>query len=115
MNIKSTNTYWARLYVGSKESYGDISKNSTTDEIKKIIRNWITEENRICVNIIPLTYEYVNGNEPGHLIEFINYPRFPLSDSAIFNKATSLGELLRTELKQNRVTIVFPDRTIMLS
>lgn len=52
--------------------------------------------------------------EPHFKIEFINYPKFPLS-AAIFKKEIiSLTKHLMKTFNQNRVVIIFNDEILML-
>jgi hypothetical protein len=57
---------------------------------------------------------YVEGNEPGLIIGFINYPRFPSVPSSIESKAKDLAKLLMVELEQERCSIVCPTLTYMI-
>jgi len=59
-------------------------------------------------------YIYVDGSEPGIIVGLINYPRFPSTPEQIREKALAIGEMLRTAMGQNRVTVQFPDETVML-
>jgi hypothetical protein len=51
-----------------------------------------------------------NGSEPG----LIQYPRFPLPETQIRVIAFDVAEGLRQVMRQQRVSIVFPDETVLL-
>lgn len=66
------------------------------------------------MTITPTEYRYVKSWEPGAIVGFVNYPRFPRSSEKLTEKALALAERLRKGLKQFRVTVVTPDNTYML-
>jgi hypothetical protein len=68
-----------------------------------------------CVTVTQTTYIYGGGSEPGVAVGFINYPRVPSDPIAIRARAERLASLLLAGLGQQRVTVVFPDETVMLS
>jgi hypothetical protein len=68
----------------------------------------------LCVSVTPTTYVYTNGREPGVIIGLINYPRFPSARDEIRDHAIRLATMLKTQLGQLVVTVVFPDETVML-
>ena len=55
----------------------------------------------------------VNGNEPGVIIGIMNYPRFPLERKTLEQKAEEIALLCKERFKQNKISIVYPDRTVM--
>ena len=54
-----------------------------------------------------------NG-EPGVIIGLINYPRYPDSPEEIRRKTIELAQILKRKCGQKRLSIMFPDTTIML-
>lgn len=62
--------------------------------------------------IIP--FFYVGGEENGAVVGLINYPRFPKTDEGFHGVVRTLAELLRVEMGQLRVTVLFPDHSVML-
>jgi hypothetical protein len=52
--------------------------------------------------------------EEGVIVGIISYPRFPRPTEELEQIALDVAELLRTKFKQNRVTVGFPNRMIML-
>jgi hypothetical protein len=59
-------------------------------------------------------YEDREGWEDGYIVGLINYPRFPKDQEDIRKYAFTLAKLLKDKLEQKRVSIVFPDKTVML-
>lgn len=53
-------------------------------------------------------------NEPHIGLEFLNYPRFPLSKDLFKAEVIAMVEYLMGAFQQNRTVIVFTDETIML-
>jgi hypothetical protein len=69
----------------------------------------------LCVSVTDTTFIYTNGLEVGIAVGFINYPRFPDKDPTIIkNQALELAAILKSVLGQKRISVVFPDETIML-
>lgn len=57
----------------------------------------------------------IRGGEVGYVVELINYPRFPASNSVIFDKAKELASCLMEETFQGSFTVVCPDKTVFIS
>lgn len=113
MNI--IDNYESRIWLGLREGYTE----NTFDirEVRAIVSSWCNLKKQ-CVSITPTEFVYVGGAEPGAIIGFINYPRFPLSKAEIKNRSIELGTLLMETFKQYRVSITFyptvPGGTMML-
>jgi len=71
-------------------------------------------EKRTIQSVTPTTYIYKNGNEPGVVVGIINYPRFPSEAAALKAKALEVAALLLKLYRQMKVSVVFPDETVML-
>ena len=67
-----------------------------------------------CVTITPTEFRYVDGSEPGVIIGWIQYPRFPKEEAEIELRAIRLAKNLMRELCQYRVTVTTPQKSIML-
>ena len=109
--MKKVTTYTAQIYVGLRVGYGG--------EIHSIeLVEWLCQDyvNEIgwCVTVTPTSFYYKNGEEPGAIIGAINYPRFPITKTDFKKRVMKLAGTLLIELKQLRVSIVFPDETVML-
>jgi len=107
----SVKTYTATIYCGLKDGYkGELSLFYT-----KYIKDYIDNRSGgLCVTCTPTTFYYNKGEEPGIIVGIINYPRFPFSEEKIKSLSLELAEELMVKCKQYRVSIVFPDETIML-
>lgn len=110
-NMKEVKTFEAKIYVGLRPSYGEDMYNDVM--VKRICQDYCNNES-LCVTTTPTSFHYKDGWEHGMIIGLINYPRFPSSKEKILDNAMKLGYLLMNQLKQNRVTIVTTDATIML-
>jgi hypothetical protein len=105
-------TYIATIYVGLKYQYdGDVMP---FEEAERVIQEWV-DKIGMCVTVTRTNYIYTKGNEPGLIIGFINYPRFPSTPEEIQFKALDLAQILLKEYKQMQLSIVFPEETIMIS
>lgn len=109
---KSVSTYTATVYVGLKNR--DSGRVHDIGEVERICQAYC-DRLGLCVTITPTTYYYTNGREPGCIIGLINYPRFPSTPKRIRQTAFELSRKLKSALEQYRVSIVFPDNTIMLT
>ena len=112
MKTVAVPTFTATIWIGTKNrDTGGIISN---EEILASIQSFVDGMGQ-CVSVTPTTFVYKNGNEPGLAIGFINYPRFPATAELIFETAEMLARQLKELAAQYKVTIVCPDRTIMLS
>jgi hypothetical protein len=68
-----------------------------------------------CVTVEPTDYIYTGGEETGVRVGFINYPRFPTTPEALFDKAGRLAEQLMHRLCQHSYSIVGPEQTVWYS
>ncbi len=104
-------SYNVQIWIGLRKKYS--RKVYSMDRVRKICDEWVNEIGD-CVTITPTEFRYLNGNEPGVIIGYIQYPRFPRSADEIDERAIELAERLMLKLKQNRVTITTPRDSIML-
>ena len=112
MKIVEANSYSISLYVGFK----NMSDGTQQDiRLAKHICQKYCDDMGLCVTVTPTEYIYTNGNESGCIIGFINYPRFPQSNKQIFDHAVNIAKLLKAAYHQNKVTLVAPDKTLMIS
>lgn len=72
------------------------------------------QDNPIYVTVTPTHFCYPSGDEPGVIIGIINYPRFPKEPEELKEIALKLAEHMKEKLFQYRVTVMFPDQTVML-
>lgn len=112
-NIKTqtVETWKAQIYVGLKRGYS--TEILTIDKVYRTIQEYV-DEFGWCVTVTPTKFIYMNGHEPGVIIEAIQYPRFPETIKRLEEKVMELAEILLSEMDQYRVSICFPEKTIML-
>lgn len=104
-------TYTAQIYVGLRLGYdGDVQD---VDVARGIIQAYVNTM-KLAVTLTSTEFIYVDGREPGIIVGLINYPRFPSTPDKIRELALELARLLQRRLGQMRVSIVFPDETVML-
>lgn len=109
--MKTLKSYNVEIWVGLREGYTDTIH--PIEDVEKIVDDFI-EIVRDCVTITPTQFRYVDGHEPGVIVGWINYPRFPRTPADITNRAIQLGENLMYGLGQQRVTIITPEDSYML-
>ena len=96
---KVENTYWIKIYLS-----GPI------DIAKQVIRRECSWKG-LCVTIESTLFIYTGGEEYGYVVGLINYPRFPLSNTEIWQRALDLANLLLDETYQHSVLIMSSDKT----
>ena len=110
-------TFTATIYVGLRHHYDE--QELPTQPVVDFIQNWVNKIG-MCVTVTPTQFIYTAsgggiGHENGLIVGFINYPRFPSDEQSIRMHALDLaGDLLKF-CKQMRISVVFPDKTVMLS
>lgn len=109
--MKTTKSYNVQIWVGRRNRYTD--DYFTIEYVKEIINEYIKEV-KDCVTVTPTHFYYVDGDEPGVIVGWINYPRFPRDPEEIKARAFNLGNRLMTMLNQERISITTPDETYML-
>ena len=106
-------TYWANIYVGRRRGYSDLESDIIDmDRIRTLVSKFC--QDGPGVTITKTEFYYKDGSEPGVILGLINYPRHPSSVKDIEKDALALASIMRDVLGQYRVTVVFPDKTIML-
>ncbi|BBI90504.1 hypothetical protein HYO65_gp112 [Tenacibaculum phage PTm1] len=112
-NVVEVTTFYANIYVGLREQYTENIYN--INDVNNVVDFYIKAIGGDCVTITPTQYRYLDGFDDGVIVGFINYPRFERSNEEITQRALKLGELLMKTLKQNRVSVVTPTKTFMLT
>lgn len=113
LKMISARTWQAQIFCGLRKGYEVCPPCQSIEKIYSICRKYIHQV-QWCVTVTPTKFLYVGGDEDGAIIGIIQYPRFPKSHNLLKEQTIELAEILRTELGQFRVSIVFPDETIML-
>lgn len=109
--MKSVETITAKIYLGLREGHTD--KIHNLNEVKKILQDYVDKVG-LCVTINPTTFIYTDGKEEGVIIGLINYPGFPTTKKKLEKTAEEIAFLCKEKYKQNRVSIEYQDRTLML-
>ena len=73
------------------------------------------DETGFCVSVTSTKYVYSNGWEQGAIVGILNYPRFAQSPDELRERTIILATELMLGLEQMRVTIDFPNDTVMLT
>src|ERR1700675_2138708 len=73
-NTNTNTTYNATIHVGLKNR--DDGKVVSFEDAEKFIQDWV-DKISYCVSVTQTKYLYKGGNEPGLIVGFITYPRFP--------------------------------------
>lgn len=116
MEKKSVPTITAQIFLGLREGYTD--KVHSLDDLKEFLHGYC--DKGLCVTVTPTTFLYKRtpedpiGREDGAIIGVINYPRFPTSRESIERTAEEIAALCKDKYKQNRVSIVYADTTVMI-
>lgn len=112
IKMKILKSYNVQIWVGLKEMYDD--KNTHTIDDVRIICDKYVNEIKDCVTITPTEFRYVNGNENGVIVGYIQYPRFKRTEAEIMKRAIELANTLMIELNQYKVTVTTPKKSYML-
>jgi len=107
----TVDTITAKIFVGLREGYS--GKVHSLDELKDIVQKR-ADRGGVCVTVTPTDYIYKHGREEGAIIGIINYPRFPFTRKQVEELAEELAILCKDAFKQERVSIEYPDKTVML-
>jgi hypothetical protein len=115
--IKSSITpFFASLTIGLQFGYEKvlISKSEVIAFIQEYQDQLIKEKQIYLSASITECIILLSGqNEPHLIINFINYPRFPLKISVLKFEIEELTKQLMTSFRQKRVVIEFLDETVM--
>ena len=109
--MKTEPTFTARIALGLKEGYD--GKQNQIGDLLHLCRSYC-DTVHLCVSVTPTHFVYVDGEEEGAFVELINYPRFPSSPEEITTQAIGLAMLLKQRYKQERVSVICPDRTYLV-
>lgn len=75
--------------LGCKTAWVRIYMSGPIDVAMQIIRQDCLREG-LCVTVTPTTYVYSGGEESGYVVGLNNYPRFPLKQTEIEDRALDL-------------------------
>lgn len=111
MCTHSSFTWEAKIYLGTTIGYG--SETVPLDTIRQKIQE-ICDKVGLGLTFTKTEFIYTGGSEIGCIIGLINYPRFPKFTSELEAIAMDVAMQLKELAQQERVSIVFPDKTVML-
>lgn len=111
-------TFTSQIYVGFRVRY--TNKVHSIDEVYAYLHDYCNKIG-FCVTVAPTTYIYTwepasgcVGEEPGCVVGIINYPRFPTESAILRSRAIEIARGLLKLLEQGKVSVVFPDETVMI-
>ena len=119
--MKTVQTFTATIYVGVKRMSVQSVAGYRVGKVpwlwrfraRKHIQRYCDNVG-LCVTFTPTEFIYSYGCEPGFTVGFINYPRFPATPEKIRATALELAQHLRDKFHQFKVSVVFPDETVMI-
>ncbi len=108
------NTYEVKLYLGSVEGYH--GKQFSEEELVKAIGLFQKgHAESMPVRVAPTCYVHEDYSERGWEVVAICYPRLPKHREQINLFMNELAVHLLDKFKQNRISVVQPDVTVMHS
>ena len=111
--MKIVPTWKAQIFCGLRKGYEVCSPCQSIEKIYSICRRYVHQVGGWCVTVTPTKFIYTGGDEDGVIVGVIQYPRFPTSHELLKERTIELAKMLRVELSQFRVSVVFPDETVM--
>lgn len=111
MTSTTVPTFWARIFVGLREGYE--GRTHSLEDVAKVCQEYCDKVG-LCVTLERCGFVYKGGREEGMIVGLINYPRFPSTPQRIKEHALTLAGVLRDSLGQLRVSVLFPDETVMI-
>ena len=112
MKTTTVSTYEAKLYIGSRLKYD--GPEFTRADIVWAVQRYGTRVGVIPVRITSTCYVANDYLENGFEIAVINYPRHPREKEELEQFMRGLAEELLERFQQNRISVVFPDVTVMI-
>lgn len=118
MKIKETKikTFQASIFIGLEYGYTQkqINENLVIESLSELQKQLSAEKNIFLSASVSKTNIVLNDqNEPHLKIDFINYPKFPLSEEIFKDEVLHFGKELMKQFEQNRILIIYTDETIM--
>ena len=118
MKIKETKikTFQASIFIGLEYGYTQkqIDENLVIESLSELQKQLSAEKNIFLSASVSKTNIVLNDQNEQHLkIDFINYPKFPLSEEIFKDEVLHFGKELMKQFEQNRILIIYTDETIM--
>ena len=119
MKIKETKikTFQASIFIGLEIGYTQkkINKNLVIESLSELQKQLSKEKDIYLSASVSKTVIVLNNHKEQHLkIDFINYPKFPLSEDIFKDEVLIIGKELMKQFEQNRILIIYTDQTVML-
>ena len=119
MEIKETKikTFQASIFIGLEYGYTQkqINENLVIESLSELQKQLSKEKDIYLSASVSKTVIVLNNHKEQHLkIDFINYPKFPLSEEIFKDEVLIIGKELMKQFEQNRIIIIFTDETVML-
>lgn len=109
-------TYTAKLNIGLQKNYYNTyyAKSDYIQFLQEYQTKLITEKG-IHLSAAVQEFELVYGNlvEKHLVLNFVNYPKFPLEINIFKKNINLLGKKMMEQFNQNRIMIEYPDETIV--
>lgn len=114
MRKVDVDSFEVRLYIGSREGY-----NGPAFDVEKLksliqVQQGADERAIIPVRITPTQFVAGEYSEDGWEVAAFNYPRRPKKMTEIYMFMEGLARHLMASLRQKRVSLVTPEKTVML-
>ena len=118
MKIKETKikTFQASIFIGLEygQTQKQIDENLVIESLSELQKQLSAEKNIFLSASVSKTNIVLNDQNEQHLkIDFINYPKFPLSEEIFKDEVLHFGKELMKQFEQNRILIIYTDETIM--
>jgi hypothetical protein len=119
MKTRSNSTHEVRIYLGDRRGYkgAAFNKAELTDYIWRA-QEEAGEDEANPVRVTATTYLRAGPDrrykEDGFEVAVIQYPRSPKPVQVINRFAMNLAEGLLRHFEQNRISVVFPQETVLL-
>ena len=110
-------TFQASIFIGLEIGYTQkkINENLVIESLSELQKQLSKEKEIYLSASISKTVIVLNNQKEKHLkINFINYPKFPLSEEIFKDEVLIIGKELMKQFEQNRILIIYTDQTVML-
>lgn len=118
MNLKkvSIRPFFAKVTLGLEIGYTNklIEKVEIIKSLQDYQNQLIKDKNLILSVSLSVCDIVLSGQVESHLkLNFINYPKYPLTEKILKSEIENLTKYLMKKFEQNRVVIEYLDETIM--
>jgi hypothetical protein len=117
INKVTVTTFKADITVGLKQGYSDAVWGLNELKISLVKAQKLLKESKdilLSAKVTLCDIVFLGQDEPSVTISFINYPKFPIEREVFKGGIEFIARILLDDLKQNRIVIVFGDKTLML-